>query len=281
MITLLMSGGRGYAQRQRPADVHLEHGYTLLLQAQRDDDVRQRELHLIKAIAAFKKAYQAFGRMSKVQALIGAAQAYLLLPKSKPVFPFLWQATPLQRAEKSLWQALFLQPGNGAATLLLGLVYRRQALAAPPRQAEKRQRSRTYFARAAAAGLPVRLSGGTRQANAISLFDASGVVLLLRYIDAHGDGRVDDLLFVYRSTAASTAIFGVVVSEGRSYPLVADRASGTLRPAGTLAGLRVVPQSQGWPIITITVGQETRLLEEAFSWNGSRFIFLGDRPASP
>ena len=107
-----------------PAQEHAERGYALLAQARLETESATRERLLTAAIAAFKEAYQSEPTDPTIQvhALLGAAQAELLVQHPRRVFPFLWQATPLQRAEKNLQQALFLQPDNAAATFLLGLV---------------------------------------------------------------------------------------------------------------------------------------------------------------
>src|SRR4029450_8924627 len=97
--------------------VYMAQGYAVLLQARHTGDGQRREQLVAEAVAAFKDAYQLAGPTVQMQALVGAAQGYLLMQSPRPHFPFLWQATPLQRAEKSLQQALFLQPDNGAAVL--------------------------------------------------------------------------------------------------------------------------------------------------------------------
>src|SRR5215510_1639987 len=140
----------------RPAQEHVEHGYTLLAQARLEAESTTRERLLTAAIAAFKGAYQSEPTEPTIQvhALLGAAQAELLVQHPRRVFPFLWQATPLQRAEKNLQQALFLQPDSAAATFLLGLVYWRQAAQAPGQQQDL-DRSKEYLIPAAAWGIPL------------------------------------------------------------------------------------------------------------------------------
>src|SRR5262249_59673149 len=98
-------------------------------QARVETDSVARERLLSTAIAAFKEAYQAEppDLPSQVQALLGAAQAYLLVQSPHRVFPFLWQAAPLPRAGKTLHQALVLKPDNTPAALLLRTVSSRQA----------------------------------------------------------------------------------------------------------------------------------------------------------
>ena len=126
-----------------PAPEHVERGYALLAQARLEAESATRERLLTEAIAAFKEAYQSepTDPTMQVQALLGAAQAYLLVQSPRRVFPFLWQATPLQRAEKNLQQALVLQPDNAAAAFLLGLVYWRQAAQAAGQQQDALERS--------------------------------------------------------------------------------------------------------------------------------------------
>ena len=85
-----------------PAQEHAERGYALLAQARLEAESTTRERLLTAAIAAFKAAYQSEPTAPAIQvhALVGAAQAELLVQHPRRVFPFLWQATPLQRAEK-------------------------------------------------------------------------------------------------------------------------------------------------------------------------------------
>src|ERR1700704_836312 len=107
-----------------PAQEHAERGYALLAQARLQAESATRERLLTAAIAACKEAYQSEPTEPTIQvhALLGAAQAEMLVQHPRRVFPFLWQATPLQRAEKNLQQALFLQPDNAAAIFLLGII---------------------------------------------------------------------------------------------------------------------------------------------------------------
>jgi hypothetical protein len=148
-----------------------------------------------------------------VHALVGAAQAYLLVQHPRRVFPFLWQATPLQHAEKNLQQALVLQADNAAATFLFGLVYWRQATQAAGQQQDTFERSQHYLTQAAGLGLPIRLTSTPEpQDSPVTLFGVEDTVVALRYVDARGVGRMDDLIFVYRS-AAHEALFAVVVTE--------------------------------------------------------------------
>src|SRR5262245_31338024 len=157
-----------------PAQEHAERGYVLLGQARLEAENAARERLLTAAIAAFKAAYQSepVDPTMQVHALLGAAQAELLVQHPRRVFPFLWQATPLQRAEKNLQQALVLQPDNAAATFFLGLVYWRQAAQAPGQQQDSLKRSQYYLTRAASLGIPIRLSSTPEQQESpVTLFD--------------------------------------------------------------------------------------------------------------
>src|SRR5262249_25486759 len=163
------------------------HGYALVAQARLEIESAPREHLLSGAIAAFKGAYQSepTDPPSQVHALLGAAQAYLLVQSPRRVFPFLWQATPLQRAEKSLQQALVLQPDNAAAALLLGIVYWRQAAQTTGQQQNALGRSKYYLTQAATLGLPLRLSSSPgRQADTGTGFGVHDTIVALRYIDA-------------------------------------------------------------------------------------------------
>jgi hypothetical protein len=273
---LVAHGSFAWLLGLQPAGVYVTRGETLLLQARHTGDEVQRERLIAAAVAAFKDAYQLTGHTVQVQALVGAAQGYLLMQSPRRRFPFLWQATPLQRAEKSLQQALFLQPDNGAAALLLALVYQRQALGAKTQQTEKQQRSSTYLARAAALGLPVRLSTSPEgQDNLpIPLFDVQDTLVILRYVDARGQGHMADLVFLYRPVAVQTTLFGVVVTAGKAYPLVADSATGALAHAAVLHDFEVVPHQDTKPMLIVTVAQETERVEERFTWDGKGFVHL-------
>ena len=275
-LTLVASGSFAWLLGLQPAGVYVTRGYMMLLQARQTEDEQRRERLIAEAVAAFKDAYQLAGHTAQVQALIGAAQSYLLMQSPRPRFPFLWQATPLQRAEKSVQQALFLQPDNGAAALLLALVYQRQALMAKAQQAERLRRSSASLARAADLGLPVRLSTDTeRQDNLhIPLFDVHDAIVILRYMDARGDGQTDDLVFIYRPVVTINALFGVVVSAAKTYPLIADRATGALAYATVVHALEVVPQQDGRPMLTVTANQGVEPIEERFTWDGKGFVHL-------
>src|SRR5713101_468147 len=168
----------------RPAQEYADRGYALLVQARLEAESSTRERLLTAATAAFKEAYQSepTDLTMQVHALLGAAQAELLVQHPRRVFPFLWQATPLQRAEKNLQQALFIQPDNAAAALLLGIVYWRQA-AQDAGQQDVLERSKYYLTQAAGLGLPIRLSPtpGAREDSSTG-FSVDDTVLALRYV---------------------------------------------------------------------------------------------------
>jgi hypothetical protein len=169
-----------------PPQEHIEHGYALLAQARLEAESAMRERLLSAAIAAFKAAYQSepTDPTMQVHALVGAAQAELLVQHPRRVFPFLWQATPLQRAAKNLQQALVLQPDNAAATFLLGLVYWRQAAHAPGQRQDTLERSQHYLTQATSLGIPIRLTSmPEQQDSAVTLFSLEDTIVALRYID--------------------------------------------------------------------------------------------------
>jgi tetratricopeptide (TPR) repeat protein len=261
------------------AQEHAERGYALLAQARLETESASREHLLTGAVAAFKAAYQSepIDPTMQVHALLGAAQAELLVQHPRRVFPFLWQATPLQRAEKNLQQALVLQPDNAAATFLLGLVYWRQAAQAPGQQ-DDLERSKAYLIQAAALGIPVHpASTPERQDSPVTLFGVEDTVVALRYVDAQGVGRMNDLLFVYRSAARET-LFGVIVTERQAYPLATDSATGTLAPQGLLDAITTTPQPGKPPILVLRLQQGAQSIDARFTWDGVRFVSL---PALP
>jgi hypothetical protein len=265
-----------FAVVSRPAQEHAEHGYALIVQAHLETESASRERLLTGALAAFKAAYQSepIDPTMQVHALLGAAQAALLVQHPRRVFPFLWQATPLQRAEKNLQQALVLQPDNAAATFLLGLVYWRQAAQAPGQQQDTLKRSQHYLTQAASLGIPIRLaSTPERQDSPGILFGVEDTVVVLRYVDARGIGRMDDLVFVYRP-AAREALFGVVVTERQAYPLATDIATGALAPQGLLEAITTTPQPGKPPILALRLRQGTQSIDTRFTWDGARFMSL-------
>jgi hypothetical protein len=249
----------------------LDQAYARLLLARQETNPGRRDRLLAEAIDIFKSAYQVAGSQARVQTLIGAAQGYLLTEKFPPKFPFFWQATPLQRAEKSLEYALVLHPHNGAAALLLGLVYHRQAAAAPSQAGMLLQQRDRYLQLAASQGLPLRRFSAAGLSEAFQGFDVEDTMLLLQYIDARGTGRGDDLLLVYRTTTAQDLVFAVVVVEGHPYPLSTDSANGSLGRVGRLESV------EG---LHLLVTQEQARWEVRFVWDNNGFVSLGSHPPS-
>lgn len=268
----------GLAWGLGPTDEQMRQGYSLLGQAHSAAQPEQRERLLAAAIESFKEAYQQSGSRGKVQALLGAAQSYLLQQQSPRRFPFLWQPTPVQRAERSLIQALVLHPNDGAAALLLGIVYHRlAALAATPASHLGQQRDK-YFRLAAAQGLPLRQSPAAGCSGLSQAFDTNDAVLALQYMDARGTGQADDLLFVYRSTEPGARLFAVVVANGHCFPLITDASTGSLASAATLTGVSVQSQSSGRPLLNVLLSQDHMPLEESFLWENTGFMYLGQHP---
>jgi hypothetical protein len=267
---------RVFAVVSGSAHEHVQRGYALFEQARLEAESVTRERLLSAALAAFKEAYQSEPTAPTVQvhALLGAAQAELLVQHPRRVFPFLWQATPLQRAEKNLHQVLFLQPDNAAATFLLGLVYWRQAAQAPGQRQDALERSKAYLTQAAVLGLPIGLASTPAQPNSASaLFSVEDTVVALRYIDARGGGKMHDLLFVYQS-AAHEALFAVVVIGRQAYPLATDSATGALAPQGLLEAMTTTPQPGKPPILSIRLRQSTQSIDARFTWDGAGFVAL-------
>jgi hypothetical protein len=257
---------------------HLESGYTRLIQARLAPAGVARERLLSAAIADFREAYDLAGAIARAHVLVGAAQAYLLMQAPRRVFPFLWQATPLQRAEKSLQQALFLHTDNAAAALLLGMVYWRQAAAATGPQADTLARSRRYLAQAAALGIPVRLPpAATADAGIAHTFGVEDDLLLLQYVDARDSGRADDLILLYRP-AESPRVFGVVVTAGQAHALTTHATTGVLAPTGLLEAITVTPQPGRTPLLTLRFSQDAQPVDLRFTWDGTRFVPLTALP---
>ena len=259
-----------------PAQEHAERGYALLVQARLETESTSRERLLTGAIAAFKTAYQSEPAEPTIQvhALLGAAQAEMLVQHPRRVFPFLWQATPLQRAEKNLQQAMVLQPDNAAAIFLLGLVYWQQATQAAGQQQDALERSQHYLTQAASLGIPIRLtSTPERQDSPVTLFGVEDTIAALRYVDARGVGRMDDLIFVYRP-ATHEALFAVVVTERQAYPLTTDNATGALTPRGLLEAITTTLQPGKSPILVLRLRQGTQSIDARFTWDGVRFVSL-------
>lgn len=257
-----------------PPHVLLERGYTRLLQARLATVSETRERLLRAAIAAFKGAYQNAGPSTQARALVGAAQAYLLVQSPRRTFPFLWQATPLQRAEKHLQQALFLQPDSAAAALLLGVVYWRQAATVSTPQADVRARSRHYLEQAATLGVPVRLTATPpllgEPAPGYGVDDS---LLLLAYMDTRGNSKADDLVLIYRPVE-SPHVFGVVIIDKQPYPLIAEAFTGALTAGSVLEAMSVVPRPGGVPVLALRFQHAARHAETRFVWDGTRFVLL-------
>ena len=237
-------------------------GHALLAAARLAPAGEEKEDLLSEAVEAFKSGYRWFGRGTQVRALLGAAQGYLMMQTPRRVFPFLWQATPLQRAERSAQQALVMQPDSPAAAFLLALVYWRQAQTAED-PAEAAALSNDYLAKAAGLGMPV--AQGSPGA-----FRMGDTPLVLRYVDARGTGKSDDLLFVYEK--AEKRYVSVIVTMGEAYPLIADVVSGAMVSRGTFENVNVTAQPQGAPRIVIHARQDGRPTGETFVWKGDGFV---------
>jgi len=269
-----LQGHLAFAVVATPAPEQVEHGYALLAQAHLEAESATRERLLTETIAVFKAAYQSepVAPAMQVQALLGAAQAHLLVLSPRRVFPFLWQATPLQRAERNLRQALVLQPDNAAAVFLLGLVYWRQGTQAAGQRQDVLEHSRGYLTQAAGLGIPIHVSSvPARSDTPLTGFSVEDTVVALRYVDARGVGRMDDLIFVYRS-AARKALFGVAVAGRQAYPLVTDRATGTLTLLGLPEAISTVPQPGKAPILVLRLRQGTQSMDTRFTWDGAGFV---------
>ena len=262
-----------FAVVSEPAPEKVEHGYALLAQAHLEAESATREHLLMAATAAFKAAYQSepVAPAMQVQALLGAAQAYMVVQSPRRVFPFLWQATPLQRAERTLRQALVLQPDNAAAVFLLGLVYWRQANQATGQRQDVLAHSKEYLTQAAALGVPIHVSTMTaRPDTPLTRFSIEDTVAALRYVDARGVGRMDDLIFVYRSVARK-ALFGVAITGQQAYPLATDSAAGTLAQQGLPEAISTVPQPDKAPLLVVRLRQGTQSVDTRFTWDGTGF----------
>lgn len=242
-------------------------GHALLASARLEPAGEAKEDLLAEAVEAFKSGYRWFGRSTQVRALLGAAQGYLMMQTPRRVFPFLWQATPLQRAERSVQQALVMQPDGPAAAFLLGLIYwRRAQIAENP--VEVTALSREYVTQAAGLGMPVAapgVAGGSQ--NAFRMGDTS---LVLRYADARGTGKADDLLFIYEK--GENRSIGAVVAAGKAYPLVADATTGTLVSGGVFERVDVETPPHGAPRVVIHARQDGRHIVVPFAWNGEGFV---------
>ncbi len=242
-------------------------GHALLAAARQAPAGEAKEDLLSEAVEAFKSGYRWFGRDTQVRALLGAAQSYLVMQTPRRVFPFLWQATPLQRAERSAQQALVMQSDSPSAAFLLGLIYWRQAQTAED-PAEAVALSNEYVGKAADSGMPVvapdRVDGPPHA------FQMEDTLSVLRYADARGTGKPDDLLFVYEK--GENRHVGVIVAAGKAYPLVADAVTGSMVSDGTFEGISVDAQPQGAPQIIIHARRDGRQIAESFAWNGDGFV---------
>jgi hypothetical protein len=259
---------------------HLDRGYTLLAQARHTQSEGQHGQRLSAAVEAFSHAYQQASPDDKVHALVGAAQAYLRMRKAPAVFPFLWSAPPLQRAERSLQQALVLQPNSRAAVLLMGLTLWRQAKTEAGSQHQLYQRSLTYLAQAAALGIPLQLPTTPAEPLPAGLTPLSvhDTILVVREVDARGTGNAADLLLAYHTSGIQAHDYGVVVSAGIAYPLTTSLVNGTMALAANLDDLKIVPGPHNRPMVVAVVQQDGRQIEKHFVWHASRFVFIGEHP---
>jgi hypothetical protein len=276
----VLQASHAFAVLTEPASASVERGYSHVEHARIEADSAARERLLRAALTAFKEAYQTESAdpASKVQALLGATQALLLAQAPRRVFPFLWQATPLQRAERNLQQALVLQPHNAAAVLLLGVVYWRQAAQTTGKPQDLLAQSHSYLVQAARLGVPLHLAASPLLSAATATpFHVEDTIIALRYIDAQGEGRLDDLLFVYQR-AASTPIFGAVIIQGRAYPLTTDTTTGALVSHGMVEASTVIPQSGASPVLVMRLRQEKQVLEQRFAWDGTHVVALPRLP---
>jgi hypothetical protein len=109
------------------------------------------------------------------------------------------------------------------------------------------------------------------------LFSLEDTIVALRYIDARGVGRMDDLLFVFRP-AAHEVLFAMVVTGRQAYPLAMESATGSLAPQGLLDAITTTPQPGKPPILVLRLRQGTQSLDARFTWDRVRFVSL---PALP
>ena len=269
IVTALLVFGytADWAAAENPAAARdIARGHALLTAARLEPAGEEREVLLAEAVEAFKSSYRWFGRDTQVRALLGAAQGYLMMQTPRRVFPFLWQATPLQRAERTAQQALVMQPDNPAAAFLLALIYWRQAMIDKD-PAAAMALGNQYAVKAADLGMPVAVPGvlADGSPHAFVMGDAS---LLLRYADARGTGQPADLLFVYGK--GGSRYVSVVVAMGKAHPLPAEAMNGTAMSA--FVGANVEPQMQGAPRIVIHARRNGRQIAESFVWNGDGFV---------
>lgn len=260
---------------QAAMNAEVERGYTVLLQASSSPEEAEREPLFASAVKIFKDAYQEAGRDTQLYALLGAAQSYMAMRHPRRVFPFLWQATPLQRAEKILQQALVLTPDNPAALLLFGLVTWRQAASLTTAQAQEYQRGQAYLRQARAHGVPVYTPPDTPPPGPHLGLDDT--LLLVRFLDVRRTGHADDLLLVFRTAARPDVCFGLLVSAQQAYALSSDAATGAMIPAAALTALAVVAAPQE-PGLVVRFHQPQGEGEARFLWDGQQFVQALPRP---
>ena len=273
IVTALLIFGytADWAAAENPAAARdIARGHALLTAALLEPAGEERETLLAEAVEAFKSSYRWFGRDTQVRALLGAAQGYLMMQTPRRVFPFLWQATPLQRAERTAQQALVMQPDNPAAAFLLALIYWRQAMIDKD-PAAALALGNQYAVKAADLGMPVAVPGVLADGSPHA-FVMGDACLLLRYADARGTGQPADLLFVYGKEGSRYV--SVVVAMGKAYPLPAEAMNGTAVSA--FIGASVEPQPQGAPRIVIHARRNGRQITESFVWNGDGFVSSKD-----
>ena len=177
IVTALLIFGytADWAAAENPAAARdIARGHALLTAARLEAAGEERETLLAEAVEAFKSSYRWFGRDTQVRALLGAAQGYLMMQTPRRVFPFLWQATPLQRAERTAQQALVMQPDNPAAAFLLALIYWRQAMVDKD-PAAALALGNQYAVKAADLGMPVAVPGAAGRRSAARIRDGGCV----------------------------------------------------------------------------------------------------------
>ncbi|MCY4514267.1 MAG: hypothetical protein OXC69_03875 [Candidatus Tectomicrobia bacterium] len=258
--------GVAFAGGSPEAEREIARGHALLVAARSEAAGEEREALLSEAVEAFKSGYEWFGRGTQVRSLLGAAQSYLMMQTPRRVFPFLWQATPLQRAERIAQQALVMQPDNAAAAFLLALVHGRYAQEAED-PSEAAALSRQYAMQAAGLGMPVAVPGAS--VNSPLSFSMHDAFLVLMYTDTRGTGEPGDLLFLYEN--GDEQCVGVVVADGEAYAMTADASSGLLFSDGTFEGVIVEAEPHDTPRVVILARQQGVQTRVSFVWNGNGF----------
>jgi hypothetical protein len=99
----------------------------------------------------------------------------------------------------------------------------------------------------------------------------------LRYVDARGVGRMDDLIFVYRPVAQE-ALFAVVITGRQAYPLATESTTGALAPQGLLEAMTTTPRPGKPPLLVLRLRQGIQSIDARFTWDGVHFVSL---PALP